>query len=284
MDVLKNVKKVELRTKHLVDGLLQGSYHSVFKGRGIEFSDVREYAFGDDVRTIDWNVTARMDEPYIKEFIEERDLTVYILFDVSGSSFFGSGRRKRDVNIDLAASLMFAALRNNDNCGLLLFSEDVEKFVPARKGRKHILRLIREMIEHEPDRQGTDIKRSLVYLSKVLKKRAIVFVISDFFDRGYGRYLRLLAHKHDVIAIHTRDKNELEMPQIGYLEVVDSETGEAALINTDDPEFQKEYKAHVRRHYHQVKKTMRKSKVDLITMSTAEGFEAPLRRFFRRRR
>ncbi|MFP4424660.1 MAG: DUF58 domain-containing protein [Candidatus Woesearchaeota archaeon] len=282
MNVLKRVKKVELRTKHLVEGLLQGSYHSVFKGRGIEFSDVREYSFGDDVRSIDWNVTARMDEPYIKEFIEERDLTVYIIFDVSGSSFFGSDRSKYDANIDLAASLMFAAMRNNDNCGLLLFSEDIEKFVPARKGRKHILRLIREMIEHEPKNKGTNIKKGLMYLSRILKKRAIVFVISDFFDSGYGRYMRQLAHRHDVIAIHMRDKNELEMPDVGYAEIEDYETGERVMIDTSDPKFRSEYKAHVRRHYYLVKKTMRKSKVDLITMTT-EGFEVPLRKFFRRR-
>ena len=226
IQILKKVKKLEIKTRRLVDGLLQGNYHSVFKGRGIEFSQIREYVPGDDIRAIDWNVTARMNKTYVKEFIEERDLTMYIVFDISASSDFGSIVSKKEAAIELSTSLAFAAMRNNDKVGLLLFSEKAERFVPARKGKKHTLKVIREMISHKPKYKGTDIDKSLRYLSNVLKKRSILFIISDFLSKDFSKPMKVLKNKHDVIAVNINDIRELEIPDIGYIELEDEETGE----------------------------------------------------------
>jgi uncharacterized protein (DUF58 family) len=208
-EILKEIRKIEILTKHKVEGILQGVYYLVFKGRGIEFSEVREYMVGDDIRTIDWNVTARLNEPYVKEFIEERDLTVYIVFDISGSSFFGSEKSKKIASIELAASIMYSAVKNNDNIGLALFTTEVEHFIRPRKGRKHFLKLIRDMIYFKPKNKQTDLGNSFKFLSNVIKKKSIIFVISDFFDEGYDKYLKVLSMKNDVIAIFISSSSSL---------------------------------------------------------------------------
>ncbi|MFH2028634.1 MAG: DUF58 domain-containing protein [Nanoarchaeota archaeon] len=282
--VLKQVRKIELKTKNLVDGLLQGAYHSVFKGRGIEFSEVREYMPGDDIRTIDWNVTARMNHPFVKEFIEERDLTVYLLMDVSASNEFGSSKSKKEASIELAASLMFAALRNNDKTGLCMFTDGVEKFIPARKGKRHTLRLIGEMINFNPKNKTTDIKSALEFLSKIIKKRSIIFLITDFFaDTGFYKPLKILKKKHDVIAINLNDVREAAIPDVGLIELEDEETGEQVLVDTSDPEFRDNYVKLVDERNTLLNHMLRRLKMDIIQLKSDEPYEIPLRRFFKLR-
>ena len=279
-DVLKNIKKIEIKTRYLVEGLLQGAYHSVFKGRGIEFSEVREYAIGDDVRTIDWNVTARMNHPYIKEFIEERDLTIYIIFDVSGSGEFGSSKSKKESAIELCASLMFAALRNNDKVGIALFTDKVERFIYPRKGRKHVLKMIREMIYFKPENKRTDLKNTLDYMSKVIKKRSIIFIVSDFISEDFSKPLKLLKNKHDIIAINMYDIREVQLPDVGYIELEDEETGEQILVDTSDPEFRAEYAKLADERTKELHQFMKKMKIDMIGIRSGEQFDVSLRKFF----
>jgi uncharacterized protein (DUF58 family) len=282
-EIIKRVKKIEIKTRHLVEGLLQGAYHSIFKGRGIEFSEVRPYQIGDDVRAIDWNVTARFNEPFIKEFIEERYLTIYIIFDVSASGEFGNLKEKKDMAIELSSSIMFAALRNNDKVGLVLFSEGVEKFIPARKGRKHVLKLIREMIYFVPKSKKTDINSSLSYVASIIKKKSIMFLISDFLSEGFNKPLKILKQKHDIILVNINDPRELEMPDVGYIELEDEETGEQMLVNTSDENFRNHYKSLIKNRYNTFKKTLQKLNIDLIQLHTEESFEIPLRKFFKLR-
>jgi uncharacterized protein (DUF58 family) len=281
--ILKKVRKIEIRTKRLVDGLMSGAYHSVFKGRGIEFSEVREYSYGDDIRAIDWNVTARMNHPFVKEFIEERDLTVYIVFDVSASSSFGSETTKKDYAIELAASLMFSAIRNNDNVGLALFTTGVESYMPPRKGKRHVLKLLRELVYYEPKNAGTDLEKSLIFLSRVIKRRSIIFIISDFYSGDFVRPLQILKKKHDIIALNLHDPREREIPPIGFIELEDSETGEQILVDTSDREFRESYAELVRKNQEMLEKQMQKAKVDLVQVDTNAPFEVPLRKFFRKR-
>jgi len=282
-EVLKRVKKIELKTKVLVDGLISGEYHSIFKGRGIEFSEVREYVPGDDVRAIDWNVTARLNAPFVKEFIEERDLTLFIVFDLSSSNEFGFKRSKKDVCYDIAASLMFAALRNNDNVGLCLFTDRVEKFVPPRKGKKHILKLLRELIYHEPKSKTTDIRTALSYLNKVIKKRSIIFIISDFLTPDFETPLKQLKSKHDVILVDIADVHEEDIPDIGYAFLEDYETGEQILVDTSDSEFRMRYTELVRTSREAFLTTLKRLNVDIIRMNTSEPFYVPLQTFFKMR-
>ncbi|MCK5283615.1 MAG: DUF58 domain-containing protein [Nanoarchaeota archaeon] len=280
-EIIKKVKKIEIKTKHLVDGLLQGAYHSVFRGRGIEFSEVREYVPGDDIRAIDWNVTARMNHPFIKEFIEERDLTVYILFDISASNEFGSMKSKKESAIELSASLMFAALRNNDRIGLCLFTDSVERFIPPRKGRKHVLLLIREMINYNAQNKSTDLANALRFLSKVAKKRSVVFIISDFFtDEGFLKTARVLRNRHDIIAINMNDIREWEIPDVGCIELEDEETGEQMLVDTSDEEFRKCYSGLIDERNSRLSDAMKRLKIDLIQLKSDEPFEIPLKKFF----
>ena len=282
-EVLKRVKKIELKTKVLVDGLISGEYHSIFKGRGIEFSEVREYVPGDDVRAIDWNVTARLNAPFVKEFIEERDLTLFIVFDLSSSNEFGFQRSKKDVCYDIAASLMFAALRNNDNVGLCLFTDRVEKFVPPRKGKKHILKLLRELIYHEPKSKTTDIRTALSYLNTVIKKRSIIFIISDFLTPDFEKPLKQLKSKHDVILVDMADVHEEDIPDIGYAFLEDYETGEQILVDTSDSEFRMRYTELVRTSRDALLTTLKRLNVDIIRMNTSEPFYIPLQTFFKMR-
>ncbi|MEA2036614.1 MAG: DUF58 domain-containing protein [Nanoarchaeota archaeon] len=282
--IIKNVKKIEIKTKHLVEGLLQGAYHSVFKGRGIEFSEVREYAQGDDIRTIDWNVTARMNMPFVKEFIEERDLTVYMAIDVSASNEFGSIKSKKETITELAASLMFAALRNNDRVGLCLFTKDVEKYIPPRKGKKHILKLIRDIVYFSPENKTTNLNTSLTFLSKVIKKRSIVFILSDFFtENNFQKSLKLLKNKNDVIAVNINDIREEKIPDVGYIELEDEETGEQLLLDTSDEEFREEYTKLIKDKNNNLKDMLKRLKIDIIQLHSNEPFEIPLKRFFKLR-
>src|SRR3972149_2636623 len=231
--LLKKVRQLEIRTRGVVNQVFSGEYHSVFKGRGMTFSEVREYQMGDDIRTIDWNVTARFDHPFIKVFEEERALTVMLLVDLSGSQFFGSeGELKRDVAVELSAILAFSAMKNNDKVGALLFSDQIEKYIPPRKGRSHALRIVRELISFEPKRPATSIKTALEYLNQVQKKRSIVFVISDFMDQGYEAALRIAGKRHDLIGISLLDPRENELPKVGLITFRDAETGQQGWVDT----------------------------------------------------
>ncbi|HZX44402.1 MAG TPA: DUF58 domain-containing protein [Candidatus Nanoarchaeia archaeon] len=283
IEILKKVKKIEIKTKHLVDGLLSGAYHSVFRGRGIEFSEVREYVAGDDIRSIDWSVTARMNHPYVKEFIEERDLTIYIVLDVSASNDFGSEKSKKEAAIELSASLMFAALRNNDKVGLCLFTDKAEKYYSPRKGKTHILRLVRDMIEYNPKSKATGLAETLRFLSKVIKKRSIIFIISDFFTDSFEKELKILKNKHDVIAINMSDIRESEIPNVGYIELEDEETGEQLLLDTSDKEFRQSYISMMKERNDRLNNMLKKLKIDNIQLKSQEPYEIPLRKFFRLR-
>ena len=243
-ELLKKVRKIEIKTRRLSDHVFGGEYHSTFKGRGMTFSEVRQYQFGDDVRAIDWNVTARYNEPFVKVFEEERELTLMLVVDMSGSEFFGTTQQfKRDVLTEIAATLSFSALQNNDKVGLLLFSDQVELFIPPKKGRSHILRIIRELLEFEPKSKATDIANALAFLSGILKKKAIVFLLSDFMDEGYDKTLRIAAKKHDLTGIRVYDKLEETLPNLGIVPMVDSETLQTRLINTSSVKVRNQYAA-----------------------------------------
>ena len=282
--ILKSVRKIEIQTRGLVEGLVQGSDHSVFKGRGIEFSEVREYQYGDDIRTIDWNVTARMDEPFIKEFIEERDLTVLIVYDASGSVTFGSDRTKADKALECAASLMFAAMRNNDKVGLIRFSDAIERYIPPRKGRRHVLRIIRELMVDSKEGRGTDLAEALRFISHVVKKRAIIFVVSDFFTSHYIPLLRPLSRRHDCIAVQVTDPAEEELPDVGYAFIEDAETRDQVLVHTGDTAFRKAYHERARRAQRSLETAFKKNRIDLIRLSTDQPLHIPLSTFFRLRK
>jgi len=232
-ELLKQVRQIEIRTKGLVNQVFSGEYHSVFKGRGMEFSEVREYQFGDDIRNIDWNVTARFGHPYIKVFEEERELTVILMVDLSGSLMFGSvSKTKQRIAAELSAILAFSALKNNDKVGLILFTDKIEKFVPPRKGRKHVLRIIREVLSFEPEGKATNLRGALEYMNNTIKKRSIAFLISDFMDEGYEKILRIVGRKHDLVGIVLNDRREKEIPNIGLVKLSDAETGEERWIDT----------------------------------------------------
>lgn len=282
-EIIKRVKKLEITTRQLVDGLITGNYHSVFKGQGIEFSESREYRIGDDIRSIDWKVTARFNHPYIKEFIEERDLHVYFALDVSGSSSFGNNISKRKKALEIVASLMFAALKNNDNVGVFLFTDNIELFIPARKGRKHVLKAISKIVGFKSQSMNTNLSSSLEYISKVIHKRSIVFVVSDFFDDDFQHPLKLLKNKHDVIALRVIDKREQEIPDIGLIELEDEETGEQLLVDTSDETFQQRYREQIAHHEQQLIHSLRKIKIDMVNILTDEPFDVPLKKFFKNR-
>lgn len=281
--IIRQVKKIEIKTRHIVDGLITGNYHSIFKGQGIEFSEIRDYNPGDDVRAIDWKVTARFNHPFIKEFIEERDLRVYFALDISGSGSFGSNTSKRQKALEVSASLMFAALRNNDNVGAFLFSDSVEKFIPARKGRKHILKLLSIIVDYQPKSTKTNLKAALEYISKVVKKRSIIFIISDFYADNFIQPIKLLKNKHDVIALNIADHREYEIPNIGLIELEDEETGEQLLVDTSDKGFRDRYIGLIKKRNDDLKTGLKKIKVNIVDILTDEPYEKPLRKFFRER-
>jgi len=244
-ELLKKVRKIEIKTRRLSNHIFSGEYHSSFKGRGMTFSEVRQYQYGDDIRAIDWNVTARYNEPYIKVFEEERELTMMLMVDISGSESFGTtGQFKRDTATEIGATLAFSATQNNDKVGLILFSDEIELFIPPKKGRSHVLRIIRELIEYQPNSKKTDINGALKYLSNVIKKRAIVFVLSDFMDTHYEHTLKIAGKKHDVTGIRIFDKHDVEIPNLGMVPMLDAETNETILVNTSSKSIRNQYKAY----------------------------------------
>ncbi len=282
-EIISKVRLIDIRTNRLVEGIISGAYLSAFKGTGIEFGDVREYQFGDDPRTIDWNVTARMNRPFVKEFIEERDLTVMVVLDISRSSEFGTvNSMKKDIGIELCASLAMSAMRNNDKVGLMLTTDRVEKYLPPMKGKRHAFRIIRETIFHEPVHNNTDLSVPLAQLSKILKKRSVIFVISDFQDdiRRFKKPLQVLKNRHDLIAIKLWDVREQELPDIGLIELEDEETGEQVLVDTRDAEFREKYMEVVESRNKELSVAMKRLEIDLIEISTAQDWIQPVLKFF----
>ncbi len=283
-DALRQIKKIDIKTKKLVDGLITGNYHSVFKGNGIEFSEIREYKTGDDIRTIDWNVTARYNKPFVKEFIEERDLNVYFILDLSSSGSFGKITSKTKKAIELVASLMFSAIQNNDNVGAILFTEEVEKFIPARKGKKHILKLLDIILSFKPKHKTTNIKNALDFTSKVIKRKSTVFMVSDFYSENFTKPLKILKQRQDLIAIKITDNVEKSLPNIGLIELEDEETGEQILVDTSDKEFRENYEKTIQENENKLTRLFKKYKIDQIEITTDEPYEKPLKKFFKIRK
>lgn len=283
-ELLKKIRRIEIRTSHLVNDALAGQYHSAFKGRGMEFEEVRPYQIGDDVRTIDWNVSARYGEPYVKVFREERELTVMLVVDLSRSQEFGTrAQLKRELVAEIGATLAFSAIKNNDKIGLVCFTDVVEKFVPPRKGTGHVLRVIRELIAFEPTRHGTDIAGALDHVSRIMRRRAVVFVISDFQDEGYDRSLRMLRRRHDLILVDVRDRREQALPAMGLVEFVESETGRRIVVDTSSARWRRTYEDLARAAGEARERRFRQLKVDRIAVETGTSFVDPLVRFFRTR-
>lgn len=283
-DLLKKVRKIEIKTRRLSDHVFGGEYHSTFKGRGMTFSEVRQYQFGDDVRAIDWNVTARYNEPFVKVFEEERELTLMLMVDVSGSEFFGTTQQfKRDILTEIAATLSFSALQNNDKVGLLLFSDQVELFIPPKKGRSHILRIIRELLEFEPNSKATDISHAFAFLSGVLKKKAIVFILSDFMDQGYDKTLRIAARKHDLTGIRVYDKLEEKMPNLGIVPMVDSETQAIQWVNTSSKKVRQAYASFNSKRKEEFKSTFKMNGAGAIDCRLDESYVKKLLGYFKAR-
>ncbi|MCU0342369.1 MAG: DUF58 domain-containing protein [Ignavibacterium sp.] len=283
-ELLKQVRQIEIRTKGLVNQVFSGEYHSVFKGRGMEFSEVREYQFGDDIRNIDWNVTARFGHPYIKVFEEERELTVILMVDLSGSLMFGSvSKTKQRIAAELTAILAFSALKNNDKVGLILFTDKIEKFVPPRKGRKHVLRIIREVLSFEPEGKTTNLKGALEYMNNTIKKKSIAFLLSDFMDEGYEKILRIVGRKHDLIGIVLDDRREKEIPNIGLVKLADAETGAERWIDTSSKRVRSQMISD-RKEKEKIRNSIfTRSGLDRIEVTTSSNYIQPLVQFFRRR-
>jgi uncharacterized protein (DUF58 family) len=283
-ELLKQVRQIEIKTKGLVNQVFSGEYHSVFKGRGMEFSEVREYQFGDDIRNIDWNVTARFGHPYIKIFEEERELTVILMVDLSGSLSFGTiDKTKQQVAAELSAILAFSAMKNNDKVGLILFTDKIEKFVPPRKGRTHVLRIISEVLSFEPSGKSTGLKQALEYMNNAIKKRSISFLLSDFIDEGFEKILRIVGRKHDLIGIVLKDEKEDNIPRIGIVKFMDAETGEQRYIDTSDKKFQKWYRLLIEEKKKKMKNLFITSRLDSIEIQTGQNYITPLVQFFRMR-
>ncbi len=283
-DLLKKVRKIELKTRGLSNHIFAGEYHTAFKGRGMAFSEVREYQPGDDIRTIDWNVTARFNTPFIKVFEEERELTVMLIIDVSGSKNFGTQKQmKQELVTELSAVLAFSAIQNNDKIGVIFFSDKVEKFIPPKKGKSHILRIIRELIAFEPENKGTDIGEALRYFNNVIKKRAVCFVISDFMGNNFEAPLKIANKKHDVVTISINDKREEELPDIGLIQMKDAETGEVKWIDTGNKSIRQNYKKNYLRNKEEVNQLFKNSGVDSIQLRTDMDYIKPLIQFFKRR-
>ncbi|MBK9138967.1 MAG: DUF58 domain-containing protein [Verrucomicrobia bacterium] len=307
-EILKKIRMIELRSNRLVTETLAGQYHSVFKGQGMNFDEVREYQPGDDIRSIDWNVTARMRHPYVKKFVEERELTVVLVVDLSGSGLFGSGEQsKRELAAEIASVLAFSAIRNNDKVGLLLFTEGVEKFIPPRKGRRHVLRVIREILFYEPKLRGTDLNTPLEFLSRVLTRRSIIVVVSDFLGQSAPSRREIAAHlrrkvvlsetlaqaslsslrqanrRHDVVAVQVLDRFELRLPDLGYLVLKDAETGEVVEINTGDERRRRAFAERQERFQRDIRRIFASAGIDAIQLRTDQPYAAALGKFFEAR-
>lgn len=283
-EIFKKVRYIELITRNLVNDVFSGEYHSVFKGRGMEFSEVREYQYGDDVRDIDWNVTARYNHPYVKVYDEERELNVMLVVDASRSGAFGSSEKfKGEIAIEICALMAFSAIKNNDKVGLLIFTNSIEKYIPPRKGKSHVLRVIRELLYFQPESPKTDIHAALEYLSKVLKRRSIIFIVSDFDDVNFEKTLKVLNQKHDVIAIQVFDKREMELPAVCLLKLQDAETFEEVWVDTTKSNFRRTYFNLVERRREDFAKFAKNIDLDLIKIDTALSYVDPLVKFFKMR-
>ena len=283
-ELLKKVRKIEIKTRRLSDHIFSGEYHSSFKGRGMTFSEVRQYQFGDDIRSIDWNVTARYNEPYVKVFEEERELTMMLVVDISGSESFGTTQQfKRDILTEISATLAFSAIQNNDKVGLLLFSNEIELFIPPKKGKTHVLRIIRELIEFQPNSKKTDLTHALKYFSNVMKKKAIVFILSDFIDSGYDNALKIVGKKHDVTGIRVYDKLETELPKLGMVPMRDAENGEIVLVNTNSKTVRRNYRANYLKNVDYFEDSFTKSGSGVINTRVDESYVKKLLGYFKRR-
>lgn len=283
-EILNKVRRIQITTSHLVADLFAGQYHSVFKGQGMEFDEVREYMPGDEIRSIDWNVTARMGTPFIKKFVEERELTVMLLLDMSGSCRFGSEKQlKSQLAAELCSVLAFSAIQNSDRVGFIGFTDRIEKFVPPRKGLRHVLRVVREALYLKPESQGTDIAAAIEYLNRVTKRKAVVFIISDFFATEFRKALTIASRRHDVIAVTITDPRELELPDVGLIELEDAESGKGFLIDTSSRRLREEYKKNSQRRVEARKRLFNYANVDNIDIRTDVPYTESLLRFFKMR-
>ena len=283
-ELLKKVRKIEIKTRGLTRQIFAGEYHSAYKGRGMTFSEVREYQYGDDIRNIDWNVTARFNHPYIKIFDEERELTVMLLIDVSGSNEFGTRKLlKEDVITEIAAVLSFSAIQNNDKVGVIFFSNKIEKFIPPKKGTTHILRIIRELIDFKPENRETNISEALRYLTNVIKKRCSAFLISDFMDNGFEDALKIANRKHDLIAVQIYDEREHKLPNVGLVKMKNAETGKQMWVDTSSERVRHEFKVHGLRREKRLSETFLRSGVDAAKVRTDQDYVKPLINLFKKR-
>jgi uncharacterized protein (DUF58 family) len=284
VEVIKRIKKIEITTRNIVSELFSGEYHSLFKGQGLEFSEVREYQSGDSFRQIDWNVSARMGTPYIKKFEETRELNVLFLVDSSASTLFGTKHfLKSEFITEITAVLSFSALSNNDKVGLLLFTNEIEKYIPPRKGKKTALRILRDILFFQPKYNKTDIKKAVEYIYRLTKKRSIIFIISDFHDEGYAESLKLLARKHDVIALRVLDSAEITLPKAGILHLQDPETGSAIVVNTSIKKIREKYRTMIEEAEEKIIHSFKKNQIDLITLQTDKPYVPELMKFFKMR-
>lgn len=280
-ELIRKIRRIEITTRRLVDESLAGEYHSVFKGRGMEFDEVREYQHGDDVRTIDWNVTSRTGHPYVKRFVEERELTVMLLVDTSASGAFGSrAKTKAEIAAEISALLAFSAIKNNDRVGATLFTDRVEKFIPPRRGSTHVLRVIRELLYHRPARPGTSIREALEHLNSVMRKRAVVFLITDLLDQGYEQPLKVANRRHDVIVVQIVDPRERELPDAGIIEVKDAETGEVVYIDSSLARVRAAYRENWHKNHERQRRLLQAHRIDHVLIDTAQPYDIPLLQFF----
>ncbi len=281
-EIIRKVRRIEIRTKKLVNDVFSGEYHSIFKGRGMEFEEVREYQPGDDVRVIDWNVTARYGHPFVKRFKEERELTVMLLVDASSSGEFGTAQRMRgEIAAELCSVLAFSAIKNNDRVGMIIFTDRVEKYIPPKKGSSHVLRLIREVLYFRPQHTRTDINCSLDFLGRVIKRRSVVFLVSDFLSSGFDKMLSIANKRHDLIAIKIADPRELELPNVGFIELEDTETGERIIIDTRNFEVRRTFQEQALKEKKKLDKGLRSMDLDHIYITTDKSYVEPLMAFFR---
>ena len=280
-ELLKQIKNLHIQTKDLVESIESGAYNSKFRGGGIEFSEVREYIPGDDVKRIDWNVSARHNNLFVKEFVEENELNVYLILDLSASNNFGFIKSKLELSFEVAVSLMFLALKNNDKIGLGIFTDNLEKFIPSKKGKRQVIRIIKQLIEHEPKSKKTDIMKSLSSLKNKLKRKSVIYIISDFMSDEYEKPLKFLKLHHQVILINISDIHEKEIPEIGYAYFEDAETGEQVLVNTSSKNFQKQYAKHMNENIKKNQRDMNRIGIDMINLSNEESFDITINKYFR---
>mgnify|MGYP001394206656 FL=1 len=283
-ELLKKVRKIEIKTKGLSNHIFAGEYHTAFKGKGMAFSEVREYQLGDDIRTIDWNVTARYNNPFVKIFDEEREMTVMLLVDISKSGKFGTQKKtKKEIATELSAVLAFSAIQNNDKVGVIFFTDIIEKFIPPKKGKSHILRIIRELLAFEPENSGTNISAALEYFSSVIKKRSVCFILSDFLDHDFTKPLQIANKKHDIVAVRIHDKREERLPDVGMIKMLDAEIGKSNWVDTSSKRIRMDFGDKYKKRAEKLKQDFLLCGVDHININTAESYIKPLINFFKQR-